>query len=605
VQQRIAGADQFGIDTHPKTEAGFYYALANVQVLNGPHGTLFGRNTRERAILFTPQMPTDRAEGFVEAAYGNYNNRGFSAVMNLPLVPDVLSVRIAGNLRQRDGFTPDISDGTEYDDLNYHTIRAALHIAPEARMTNNLVFRFSHSSIGAAGIVITDINPADTALRTFGLAALEAQLARQQSIGVRRAIGDTRHWWSTRHVMAVNTTSLALMPSFRLKNSSSFQRVRVSGGFDADGSGLPVGAWLRTPSSGASFVVGEDRNDTFTNELQLSGDALGGKLDWLLGGFLLDKGPYDFQEIKSISMAVPSTTESFTEATSKALFGQASLELSALSEALRSLKFTAGYRHTWDERRYTVDALRERTGRPYTMISNSSYPDCLLRYNGNWNAPSFTLALDDRVSPNVPVYATRRTGYKSGGFNVTPSPFIPITFAPKYVTDHEIGLKTDFKLGSVPVRASLAAFYDDYTDVQRLVLQPNPVPGGSIMSFVSNASSATIKGNEAQITAHPVPQLELSANYSYFDAAYKHYIFRDKGTGITADTIGNYTLVNLRATWSGNGRSPVDAELFVTNAFDVLSEAAGGTYYCALGLTSRSYIQPRMCGFRLRYRLGE
>jgi iron complex outermembrane recepter protein len=250
-----------------------------------------------------------------------------------------------------------------------------------------------------------------------------------------------------------------------------------------------------------------------------------------------------------------------------------------------------------------------------------------------------------------------RRGYKTGGFNPNANVQIPATFGPEEVTDYEVGVKADFRLGGMPVRTNVAAFYDEYTDIQRSVFRDNPLQPGAILTFIANASSATIKGVEAQVSAKPTENLEIDLNYSYLDATYDEYLFLDASVNRIVDfaghplpfspkhkiggniryhlpvdeewgelsvyvganyqghykttdqpqpgwTLGDYTLVNLGATWKNVGQSPVDADLFMTNAFNKKAVAGAQIFYYAIGITARSYIEPRMFGVRLRYQFG-
>ncbi|HEY3695275.1 TonB-dependent receptor [Phenylobacterium sp.] len=636
---------------------GLYFDLQNLQVLNGPQGTLFGRNTTGGAVLFSPQRPTNQNEGFIQAGVGNYNNRELSGVVNFAPLPDVLKIRLGADSRKRDGFTRNLSDGADLDNINYYTLRAGVLFTPSDKFENSLVANFTRSSTRGTGIIVTDVNPTGPAQRTFGLALLQSQLANQQALGVRITQGTAEHWWYTKTLIAVNTSTLQLPYSLTFKNIASFSRSRASGGFDNDGTTAPITQWIRSPYHGNTSGVGESRNEYLTEEAQLSGKWLDGKLDWVVGGYYQNTYPYGLQTIQGISLGTLTITESHLNSTTSAAFGQATLDFGTFSQVLSGLKLTGGYRYTWDTRHYSSTAWRETPGRPCSTINNAFFPNCLIRLDGTWKAPTYTLGLDYKVTPDILVYGTMRSGYKSGGFNVNANPLIPSSFGPEKVTDHEIGVKADFHLAGMPLRTNLAAFKDDYLDIQRSVFRDNPIPGGGILTFLSNASSAKIKGFEAQVTARPVEGLQVDFNYSHLDATYGKYLFLDARTnaitdiagtrlpftpknkyGVSVkyrlpvdeslgdpsvsaavsyqgafrttdqiqpgDTLGDYTLVNLGAAWNRVGGSPVDAEFFMTNVLDKKAKAASQIFYYAIGVSAASYIEPRMFGVRLRYNFG-
>jgi iron complex outermembrane receptor protein len=107
---------------------GLYYDLASVQVLKGPQGTLFGRNTTGGAILFEPRMPVDRFEGYAEATLGDYGRRELQGALNLPL-GEGLSVRIAGQTGHRDGYTRDVVQNRNYERRDFDSVRVGIRFA--------------------------------------------------------------------------------------------------------------------------------------------------------------------------------------------------------------------------------------------------------------------------------------------------------------------------------------------------------------------------------------------------------------------------------------------------------------------------------------------
>ena len=111
---------------------GIYFDLDNLQVLRGPQGTLFGRNTTGGAVLFEPKKPTNNFEGYLSAQFGDYNLHGEEGAINIPIIDDKLLVRAAFNIDQRDGFTHDYTTGKDLDNRDYWAFRWVL---PGARQT--------------------------------------------------------------------------------------------------------------------------------------------------------------------------------------------------------------------------------------------------------------------------------------------------------------------------------------------------------------------------------------------------------------------------------------------------------------------------------------
>src|SRR5690606_26100953 len=92
------------------------YDLESVQVLKGPQGTLFGRNTTGGAVLFTSRTPSGEFDGYVQATVGDLNARDVQGAVNVPLFGDVLALRVAGDMARRDGYTRNLTNGEDLDD---------------------------------------------------------------------------------------------------------------------------------------------------------------------------------------------------------------------------------------------------------------------------------------------------------------------------------------------------------------------------------------------------------------------------------------------------------------------------------------------------------
>ena len=118
---------------------GVFYDLSGVEVLKGPQGTLFGRNTTGGAVLFTPTKPKNDLEGYIQGRYGNYNDRELEGAVNVPVVDDKLTIRVSGALARRDGFTTNVGTGQELDDRDYDSYRVQIDMHPTDDIDNLFV----------------------------------------------------------------------------------------------------------------------------------------------------------------------------------------------------------------------------------------------------------------------------------------------------------------------------------------------------------------------------------------------------------------------------------------------------------------------------------
>ena len=334
----------------------------------------------------------------------------------------------------------------------------------------------------------------------------------------------------------------------------------------------------------------------------------------------------------------------------EALYGQASYDLGDLWAWFDGLKLTAGLRYTWDYRSDQNDIYVASAGGKCGERPGFFVPDCALATSGRFHAPTWTFGLDYQLDPRTLLYATGRRGYKSGGFNLnTPDHSEFSSFQPEFVTDVEIGLKTDWTLFGVRGRTDIDAFHTDYTDIQRAI---SVLINGLSSPVTENAAVATIEGVELEGTILPTARTELSFGYSYLASRYDKYTSPTLGdlsglrfpftpknklslTGryhlpIRADwgdlslaatyllqssvdagpdfdqsgVIEGYDLVNLRLDWKRAMGSGFDASLFVTNAADTVYRTRVSALYNIFGIAGADYGEPRIFGIQLSYRFG-
>jgi len=376
---------------------GMFFDLENVQVLSGPQGTLFGRNTTGGAVLFQSRKPTNNFEGYVEGSIGNYDLRGIEGAINIPVVEDKLLVRVAGAFRDRRGFTKDLVWNKWRDDVHYYSGRIGVLFRPTETIENYLMAYGSTSSTNGAGQIHGSFNLAGLAGRGLctngtptATVASCAVYARQteiaQQIGPRRnrlsadAFSDIDTWG------VMNNTSFELSDTLTLRNIISYQKIRVDYGNDADGTplqqyqqtqdatlpdfpipgftdefGLPATPGNVYLNGTGKFDLPRDNIKQFTEELQLQGSALDNHLTYSVGGFYFSSKPVELWRSRTINGCraaatgqnivgcIPSDGYSGIRSSSKALYAQGTLDFGALSPSLDSLRLTAGYRYTWDK----------------------------------------------------------------------------------------------------------------------------------------------------------------------------------------------------------------------------------------------------------------
>ena len=454
------------------------YDLGSVQILKGPQGTLFGRNTTGGAILYYPTAPSYEWEGYVQGTYGNYDTRLMEGALNLPIVADKLAVRVAGQFQKRDGWTRNIGIGGDADDLNSRALRGSVLFEPFEGLTNTTIVDYYRNRAVGGGSVLFNILPGPNALSATGtLTAARAQLALQQARGPRVINSDVDAFERVNRFGVTNRTEIDLGPDVQVVNIFGYRHTKVDYYSSVDG--LPT---LISDGTGAipaglpvTVVGGRQRSDVkqYTEELQLRGKLFDDRLDWLVGGFYLASNPVGPSGTYIPTFVLPGITDapfnySFYAERSKALFGNIGYDLGTLVQGLR---FSAGFRYTWDD-------ITACIGGGTTPNPTVTPRDCQTRTptirNASVNktsskAPTWTIGFDWQANDDLFLYAVTRRGYRSGGIN-GPTLAGRLTqfqsFAPEKVTDIEAGIRSDFRAGDVNIRLNASPFIGWYSGVQ-------------------------------------------------------------------------------------------------------------------------------------------
>ncbi|WP_240334315.1 TonB-dependent receptor [Sphingobium estronivorans] len=553
---------------------GNFVDLQNVQVLSGAQGTLFGRNTTGGAVLLTTARPTDRLEGHLSGAFGNYNMTEFEGVLNLP-VTDTLRVRLVGASRDRDGYTQDIHWNKDRDNEHWRMGRIGVEWQPVEAVTNYTMAYYGYSKTNGTGIVPIAFNypllqgfsaraatlpaavgatlnfcPASGANADPNCNAFRQLIADQQQRGIRKVAHGLDDFAKVETWGINNSTDIALADGLKLRNIISYASLKSFYASDQDGTIINLND---TGVTSLSRTAPKDDFHLFTEELQLQGEALDRKLTYTLGGFYSKQSPGGTMHYYGTTVcALPGEAGSLACAgdrivgvtnESKALFAQATLDFGAFVPALDRLRLTAGYRYTWDRiDGFTIGynpALYSGTGPDNVRCSfngvsvaranlanpiDAATPGC--RYEGHLrsSAPNWTIGLDYRPINNLMIYGKVSRGYKAGGFNAYAVNLEFTQFGPEYVTDWEAGFKSDFRIAGRPVRLNVNGFNMDYNHIQRGLADFNPTTNQTGAATLSTAK-AVIRGVEVETMFKPIDALEIGGNYSHTDAHYKSFSY--------------------------------------------------------------------------------
>jgi len=506
---------------------GALFDLQNVQVLKGPQGTLFGRNTTGGAVLLVPRKPTDKLEGYIEGSYGNYDMTRVQAVVNAPLAEGV-KLRLGADWQDRKGFIHNVSGigPKDFADVNYIAVRGSLVLDLSPDIENYTIVSYMRSKNNGMVSQAFQTNPSGGLYRLGGLIA--PQVARLNASGDPYQI--EQHLANpialTKQFQVINTTTWRASDSITIKNimsySSFIQDVRQDA-FSTNASPIP-NLYLTT-----SFIFASEGNHTnnqrnFTEELQLQGTGAEDKLQYQAGLYYEHSTPAGWSEsaapgtttlcllgftslattrclpayhpITGAPIASAQSTLSKVEFTNMAAYAQATY---ALTE---KLKATAGFRYTYDR---TVGNSEGRVslylGNPLLGPVPPTFVACGLGFTGTGcsytgrtssDKPTWTLSLQYNPVENAMFYATYTRGYRQGSVSPAAPAGRPI-FDPEKVDNYEIGTKATFD-GAVSGAINLTGFYTKLAN-QQIQIGLQQSTGGNAIS-IYNAGASRIYGFE-------------------------------------------------------------------------------------------------------------
>lgn len=636
------------------------YDLSSVQVLKGPQGTLFGRNTIGGAVLLTAARPRlGDVEGFVEASAGSYDAFNLTGAINVPIVTDRVALRIAGDLARRDGFIRNLSGRDALGNRHTDSVRGSLLIKPTDTFENLLVVDYTRIDESGAPVVPTAVffTPAGAPAGTGASAAnapyffggtlatdIRLQLAQLRAAGTLVANPgiDT---FTRGHVFGIANTTTLDLGGVTVKNIFGYRRAKIFDRIDVDG--LPAALNDRINGGGAFPQVALD---SISDEFQVLGTAFDDRLDYVAGAFYLNEGPTGVSGTQALQFfrtgsPAPIVQNIYIRNRSKALFAQATYHFGGV---LDGLNLTAGYRHTWDRRSFCV--LQQTASLGPDNCGGATRET-------KYDAPSYTLTADYKITPDVLVYVSHRRGFRGGGVNTNvPVGLITGEYRPETVKDFEGGLKSSWRLGGMTGRFNVAYYRANISDLQTSAVAALPLPGGGTLnsSIVANAAKSHTEGYEIEFVVNPVEGLTLAANYDRFSGKFDeftgpagfpvgslldykfnapprtlnlngrydfdlpgnlgrfgfgvNYFWRDDTLISTAPSVPvpetvqpAFDVIDLRADWRKVGGSRVDLAVFVRNLGDTRYRTGMSNSAAVFSLATSYYGDPRTYGAQVRF----
>ena len=468
--------------------------LERVEVLRGPQGTLFGKNTIGGAVNVVSRKPTGTPGGHVSLTAGEDGRLNGSFSGEMP-IGDQTAVSVSVLSKQRDGVGEQIFTGSETGDedsisgraqLYWHGQSAEFSLAVDASRARQAAMPHSfyeHAGwLGvapcyqAAGDGFAPC-PAGTDADPFDSYSLDDLDTAQDLFG------------------AAATLEWDLADNLIFRSITAYRDMEYLGSLEFDGAPQRIVYYRETGAS-----------DQFSQELQLSGST-GDRVDWIAGLYYFTEDGDNDQDNDQFGALGNRLTE--VETRSYAVFGQATMQWSD------DLTVTAGMRYTDESKNYNLvfSSLDATGAQAYDDTGLPLYVVPPTALDNSWDAVSGTVNVSYTVAEGVMVYGTYSRGFRSGGYAARPSALSSVgAYDPEYVNMFEIGLKA-LTLED-RLRFNAAIYRNDYKDYQA---QVNRV-GNRFDTRVLNAAEAEINGVEFEATALFSPVFRVDATFAYTDA---------------------------------------------------------------------------------------
>ena len=496
------------------------FDVERIEVLRGPQGTLYGKNTTGGAISIVsrkPDLNDVRAAG--SAMVGSYDQVVLNGYVSAPIMTDRVALSLAGQWDKRDGIVTDPRTGRKYNDRDSLTARGILRVQATERFELILSGDYNRQrnalTLGYATAPLLRTNftlGAQTLVpaQPYGAYNYQASTSFTGNEGQK-----LDHWGGS------ITANVDLSDALTLSSITAWRKLQPDLFIDIDATQAQLG----------DVFVGIDQRQ-FSQELQLKWDT--DTFRGVFGLFYLNENirsnqiafANDLFAFGALPLTFQRVINDEQNTKSYAAFGQATYDLTD------RLSITGGLRYTKEDRRYdrftttssTLGALNNLTFRFPGSLPAPLNLDNDISFDA-WT-PSVTLSF--KPGANSQIYASASRGFKSGGFNgranglgdltlvVNGAPTLVTNFAPEKVWTYETGAKASFADGRVYFAANV--FYSDFKDFQARV------GGGAVGVFpVLNAGKMSIWGAEVEAVVKPTKAWTVRTSLGYLDAQYDEF----------------------------------------------------------------------------------
>lgn len=519
--------------------------VQQIEVLRGPQGTLFGKNSVGGAINMTTVKPQHELNGSVLVRPGNFNSLDTEVMLNVPIIEDFLLSRVSFFSGTRDGYVFDNFRDEYYSDRNEMAFLGSLRFLLHEDVTFDVMGTWNRSQTkGRAGqCIVVDENAPLASLYDRAFPPCRETTLFENSANIS-GMSDIKGWGSW-GVLNWDVGDVWEIENLAVKALGSWNEQRPRTRFDVDNTFEDI-VYLSTAGNDGGGepkfdgAVGEQQQTSA--ELQVNGESFDGKLVFVTGVFAQWENAMDD---RTTSVGPP--LNRLTRNVSSIKNWTWAPYLQATANFTEWLSLTGGIRYTQDHKSLKLDQFQYGGPPEYPLAGEFDFPEGSELFQAWTPMGSIASTLPMDLLPDwadhFMAYFTYAQGFKGGGFNALAGPraqdgtnALAAPFRPETLDNYEFGFKTILFENRLSFNA--AFFLGKYDDIQKVSVQAVGVDDMGvpiIQRITENAAAATIKGFELEALANPIEGLQINGNIGVTKTKYDD--FPNAVSDLTSDSI--------------------------------------------------------------------
>lgn len=537
--------------------------IGRIEVLRGPQGTQFGRNTIGGVINVERTKPTGVFGGKIRAGYGDYDTYNVEGLLNFPIT-DTLAAKLTATKReQQEGYYDNVVTGHDIGQEDYEQLGANLLFSPTESIELEYTYNYENTDQDTPPL-LNNGQPRHLFCFAYGYCAPseDSTITGDRYKVASKAIRPPKYYDLQTHVSSpddaidtnfdANFNTDTHIVELRWDVSDDYRFDAVYGHWNS--SETVFTDWDGTPE----LLYHTDRpgnweQDSVELRITNGGDD---PFSWV-GGVFFWKSSFDIELRSYIGFAGDVTGDGNPDILDIPQYGKQDVDSRAVFwegdyAFTDKWTLTLGGRYTEDEKQSAARGQVDTSVPTQAGVPVAFAPGLNGDPDDDWNQFTPKVGIKYQMTDDAMLYATWTNGYRSGGFNTRVNSYSEAVtpYNEETVESYEVGFKTAWCDNTVRLNGDV--FYMKYDDKQEELHLPDTLSGTGQKTVVANASTAEMSGVELELQAEPTDGLYLRANAAYLDASYDEFEFDDDGDPATP--LVDYSNLDFRRApeWTGN-----------------------------------------------------